>query len=81
MISELAIGNYAESTENTSIGRDYGTNIDATVNGMATSGVGNTLQVRNKVLNADIRMQADYTNAGAAIDFTIQGGGANFQLG
>ena len=78
VISEGSLGNYKTNDSGSSIGRDYGQDIDATVNGIKAAGKGNTMQVRNGVLDADIRVTA---GSSAAASFNITGGGASFQLG
>lgn len=71
VISQGAGGNFAAS-------RVAGTDLVATVNGRAANGVGNQLSINTSTLTLSADMQAGFTGNA---NFTITGGGANFQLG
>ena len=58
--------------------RASGTDINATVNGVAASGEGNTLSINTATL--DLKLTVD-EGSSTAVNFTIVGGGALFQLG
>lgn len=58
--------------------RASGTDINATVNGVAASGEGNTLSINTATL--DLKLTVD-DGSSTAVNFTIVGGGALFQLG
>ncbi|MBX3425004.1 MAG: hypothetical protein KF688_04925 [Pirellulales bacterium] len=66
------------STATATQSRDTGTDIVATVNGIAANGKGNTLQINTATLDLTSTITAGFTGS---IDFTITGGGALFQLG
>ena len=75
VISEGASGEFESNLSST---RDTGADINATVNGVAASGDGNTLAIHTSTLDLSITVEdGDSTD----IDFTITGGGAIFQLG
>jgi flagellin len=58
--------------------RDIGTDIVATVNGIAATGTGNKLYVNTATLDLTIAVDA---GSSTDVNFTIAGGGALFQLG
>ena len=58
--------------------RDEGADIDATVNGVQASGDGNTLSIDTATLDLELTVADGSTTA---VAFTIDGGGAVFQLG
>lgn len=72
VITEGADGNFGTG------GRDTGVDIVATVNGRAASGVGNRLSINTGSLNMKADLEVGFTGDA---QFTISGGGANFQLG
>lgn len=67
--------------------RDIGQDIDGTINGVSATGSGLTLSVNTDFLNVDITFSTDTADTlnglelGNATAFTINGGGADFQLG
>lgn len=65
--------------------RDDGQNIDGTINGIAAVGDGNQLSVNTDFLNVEITLATTGTlnsqTLGGGTAFTINGGGADFQLG
>ncbi len=61
-----------------SASRDTGTDIVATVNGIAASGNGNALSVNTATLDLSLTVDA---GSNTDVNFTITGGGALFQLG
>jgi len=58
--------------------REYGTDIAATVNGVTATGKGNTLSINTATLDMTMTV-AD--GSSTSVSFTIDGGGALFQLG
>ena len=58
--------------------RDTGTDIVATVNGVKANGNGNTLSVNTATLDLSVTVNDGTNNA---VAFSIEGGGATFQLG
>lgn len=58
--------------------RAVGTDVIATVNGIAAKGDGNTLSINTATLDLTTTVEADYIGL---IEFDITGGGALFQLG
>lgn len=58
--------------------RDEGTDVVATVNGIAATGDGNKLSINTSTLDLSTTVTAGYTGTAS---FTITGGGALFQLG
>ena len=75
VVSEGTGGTFAA---NLSAIRDTGTDIDATVNGSATLGDGNTLTLSTAMLDLEATIAAGVEET---ISFTIDSGGALFQLG
>jgi flagellin len=67
--------------------RDDGQDIDGTINGIAATGDGRTLSVNTDFLSVDITFSTSTTDTLNALElgnsraFTINGGGADFQLG
>lgn len=67
--------------------RNDGQDIDGTINGIAATGTGTTLNVNTDFLNTSITFSTDTAHTlnalelGNATAFTITGGGADFQLG
>jgi flagellin len=70
--STTAIGSLTANT------RVAGTDIAATVNGIAAKGDGNSLSINTSTLDLHTTVQAGFTGTSS---FTISGGGALFQLG
>lgn len=58
--------------------RDAGTDVVATVNGNAATGVGNSLSINTATLDVSTSVEAAFTGT---VSFTVTGGGALFQLG
>lgn len=58
--------------------RDLGTDIVATVNGVVANGKGNLLEINTSTLDFKASLEADFEGVAS---FTINGGGALFQLG
>ena len=58
--------------------RDDGTDIVATVNGIAAKGTGNSLSINTATLDLTLAVDA---GSSTDVNFTITGGGALFQLG
>lgn len=75
VISEGALGTFEAALSTT---RDEGTDIVATVNGTAANGKGNSLSINTATL--DLALTVD-DGSSTDINFTIDGGGAVFQLG
>ena len=57
---------------------ETGTDVVAKINGVDASGDGNSLRVNTSTLDIQLSLEADFRGE---IDFTITGGGAQFQLG
>ncbi len=75
VISEGGAGTFESGLSAT---RDTGTDIAATINGVTANGDGNTVSVNTAVLDLTATITAGSTNT---IQFSITGGGAQFQLG
>ena len=75
VISEGGSGTFAT---NLSATRDTGTDIVAMVNGVQANGDGNTLSINTSTLSLDLTVD---DGSSTAVEFTISGGGAKFQLG
>lgn len=75
VISEGASGTFET---NLSANRDAGADIVATVNGVKANGKGNTLSVNTATLDLSVTVNDGTNNA---VAFSIEGGGATFQLG
>jgi flagellin len=58
--------------------RDVGSDVVATINGLAAKGDGNILSINTSTLAISTSVEANFTGSAA---FTITGGGALFQLG
>jgi flagellin len=58
--------------------RSEGTDIEATINGIAVTGDGNSLSINTATLDLSATVEAGFTGTAA---FSITGGGALFQLG
>ncbi len=58
--------------------RDIGADVVAKINGVDASGDGNTLKVKNSTLDIELKVEEGFSGN---ITFSINGGGANFQLG
>lgn len=58
--------------------RSEGTDIEATINGIAATGDGNSLSINTATLDLSTTVEAGFTGTAA---FSITGGGALFQLG
>lgn len=76
IISEGQYGLFTGAVGTTT--RESGTDVVATVNGASTMGKGNTLSINNPTLSMKLDVAPAATGA---IAFTINGGGAQFQLG
>jgi flagellin len=74
--SEGAGGTFAASLG--SGARSEGTDIEATINGIAATGDGNSLSINTATLDLSATVEAGFTGTAA---FSITGGGALFQLG
>jgi flagellin len=70
--------NVSGELEGITTGMYYGTDIQATVEGVPAVGRGNVLTVQTPALSAQITVEAGQTGT---FQFTIAGGGAGFQLG
>jgi flagellin len=75
VISEGGTGTFAT---NLSATRDTGADIVATVNGVKAVGDGNTLSINTSTLGMSLTVDE---GSSTAVAFTINGGGAKFQLG
>lgn len=71
---EFTTGNLDGITESLT----FGTDIQATVNGSAVTGQGNTISVQDGILSGQFTVQQGFTGA---VSFDIEGGGARFQTG
>jgi flagellin len=78
VISEAIGGSITSALGNASKVRDLGTDVEATVNGNRSRGVGNQLSINTATLDLSTSFQAGFTGTAS---FTITGGGAQFQLG
>ena len=78
VINEAVGGTITAELGGTSKGRDTGSDIVATVNGLAAKGDGNVLSINTSTLSFSTSVEAAYTGAST---FNISGGGALFQLG
>lgn len=58
--------------------RDAGTDVVATVNGIQATGKGNSLSINSATLDLSLTVDSSFTGSA---NFTIDGGGALFQLG
>ncbi len=58
--------------------RDLGTDVVATVNGVVANGKGNQIEINTSTLDFKASLEADFEGVAS---FTINGGGALFQLG
>jgi flagellin len=82
-IVELAISSEgAGGTFTAAVGaggaREQGTDIEASINGIAATGDGNSLSINTATLDLSTTVEAGFTGTAA---FSITGGGALFQLG
>ena len=75
VIEEGALGTFEAGLSAT---RVEGTDIVATVNGVTANGAGNTLSINTATLDLSLTVADGSTTQ---VDFTIDGGGALFQLG
>ncbi|HHK42005.1 MAG TPA: flagellin [Planctomycetaceae bacterium] len=75
VINEGAQGTFQD---NLSASRAYGTDIDATVNGIKANGDGNTLSISTASLALSVTVEE---GSSTNFEFEITGGGALFQLG
>lgn len=75
VISEGVGGNFAGAVTTP---RANGSDIQALVNGASTLGKGNSLSINNSILSMSMTVEAETVDP---IEFTITGGGAQFQLG
>jgi flagellin len=75
VLSEGALGNFESNLSDT---RNSGTDIDARVNGVQASGDGNSLSINTATLDLSLTVN---DGSSTAVSFTIDGGGAVFQLG
>jgi flagellin len=75
VLDESSGGGFNAGLSNT---RDAGTDVVASVNGVTANGSGNTLSINTTTLDLSLTV-ADGSNT--AIQFSINGGGAVFQLG
>jgi len=78
VINEAVGGTITAELGGASKGRDTGSDIIATVNGLAAKGDGNILSINTSTLSFSTSVEAAYTGAST---FNISGGGALFQLG
>ncbi|QDV72695.1 beta strand repeat-containing protein [Botrimarina mediterranea] len=77
VISEDADGTFKTGLGNVKT-LETGTDIEATVNGVAANGNGNKLSINTSTLELSTTVEAGFEGTSS---FTITGGGANFQLG
>ncbi|MCF7958652.1 MAG: flagellin, partial [Phycisphaerae bacterium] len=70
----------AAGTSSSSV-KDYGVNIEATVNGTSATGSGKKLTIRTAMLDAEIDLSNTQAMSTSATTFNITGGGADFALG
>ena len=75
VLEEGALGTFEAGLSAT---REVGVDVAATVNGVTASGAGNTLSINTTTLDLSLTV-AD--GSAVAVQFTIDGGGALFQLG
>jgi flagellin len=78
VINEAVGGTITAELGGSSKSRDIGSDIVATVNGLAAKGDGNVLSINTSTLSFSTSVEADFTGAST---FNITGGGALFQLG
>ncbi len=78
VVSEGAGGTFGSSLTATNAN---GTDIQATVNGDAATGQGNTVSLNTPGLGFSAALNPATLSAGDDVDFTVTGGGALFQLG
>ena len=76
IVSEAAGGTITAAVGNLS--RNTGSDVVATINGIRATGDGNSLSLNTSVLDLGVEVEAGYTGTA---NFTIAGGGAQFQLG
>ncbi len=77
VISEDEDGTFKTGLGNVKV-RETGTDVEATVNGVAANGDGNELSINTSTLELTTSVEAGFEGTSS---FTITGGGANFQLG
>ncbi len=77
-VNVISEGTGGQFGANLSATRAAGTDINATVNGVAASGEGNMLSINTATL--DLKLTVD-AGSSTAVNFTVVGGGALFQLG
>lgn len=75
IISEGANSNFSSGVSDF---RQAGTDVVAMINGASTLGKGNTLAINNSILSMSLTIEE---GSNTSIEFTINGGGAQFQLG
>lgn len=78
VISETTGGTITAGLGNVSKKRDAGDDIVATVNGIRARGEGNSLSINTSTLDFRASIEAAFSGT---VGFTINGGGAQFQLG
>jgi flagellin len=78
VINEGVGGTISAALGGTSSGRDVGSDVVATINGLSARGDGNALSVNTSSLSISTNIEAAFTGSSS---FTINGGGALFQLG
>jgi flagellin len=78
VINEGVGGTITAELGGTTKTRDVGSDVVATINGLAAKGDGNILSINTSTLAISTSIEANFTGSAA---FTITGGGALFQLG
>lgn len=78
VITEAIGGTITSGLGNVSKKRDAGDDIVATVNGIRAKGEGNSLSINTSTLDFRASIEAAFSGT---VSFTINGGGAQFQLG
>jgi flagellin len=78
VVSEAVGGTFTAGLGGVTAGRDAGTDVVASVNGISANGKGNLLSINTATLDLSTTVAAGFTGTSS---FTITGGGALFQLG
>jgi flagellin len=78
VVSEAVGGTITSELGGASKGRDTGSDVVATINGLSAKGDGNTLSINTSILSVSTSVEANFTGTSS---FNITGGGALFQLG
>ena len=73
-------GTFDTYAAGTATSRDEGSDVEARINGVAATGDGLLATINTSTLDVSFKVNSDLS-AGSTVNFSITGGGANFQLG